>query len=202
MNDAGRICRLKVVLASASPQRRSLLSKICDEFEVIPSGFDEKKVVKLLPEEYVKESAQGKAMDVANRIESGCVIGSDTIVVLGSDILGKPTDNDDAYRMLNMLSGKTHSVYTGICAALVSESRIESVLADYERTYVIFKKLSREDILNYIDTGEPIERAGAYAIQEKGYELVDHYDGDFDNIVGLPVEKLRTMLEQLSLYGN
>lgn len=184
-------------LASASPQREKLLKKIVDDFQIMPSGFDESTVVKWPPEMHVTISATGKASDIAGHIYDGIIIGSDTVVVLGTEIMGKPVDEADAARMLENLSGKKHHVYTGICVIVREDGCSKRVAADYDKTAVVFRDLSDTDIDRYLETGEYIGRAGAYAIQEQGQHLVDHIEGDFDNVVGLPVAKLRLMLAEI-----
>ncbi|MHB1459627.1 MAG: Maf family protein [Armatimonadota bacterium] len=184
-------------LASASPQREKLLKKIVCDFHIIPSGFDESTVEKWPPEEHVTKSATGKASDIAIRINDGIIIGSDTVVVLDSEIMGKPVDEADAARMLESLSDRKHHVYTGICAILKVNGLVKQIASDYDKTAVVFRKLSNDDITQYLQTGEYIGRAGAYAIQEQGQYLVDHIEGDFDNVVGLPVAKLKLMLAEI-----
>lgn len=184
-------------LASASPQRERLLKKIVYEFHIIPSEFDESTVEKWPPDEHVVKSATGKASDVAERITDGIVIGSDTVVVLDTEIMGKPVDEADAVRMLEKLSGRKHHVYTGICIIIRKDGCSKIITSDYDKTTVVFVNLNDDDISKYLATGEYIGRAGAYAIQEQGQYLVDHIEGDFDNVVGLPVAKLKMMLADI-----
>jgi len=149
----------------------------------------------LSPAEHVRVSATEKARDVARRSPDALVIGADTIVVVDDLILGKPADPDDAKRMLGMLSGRTHQVYTGIC--VISPTGDE--LIDHESTDVNFRKLSDDMMERYVATGEPLDKAGAYAIQGRGSVLISGIAGDYFNVVGLPVYKLGLLLEKLGV---
>ena len=184
-----------IVLASASPRRQELLSVIFGDFRVMPSSFDESTVpTHLAPPEHAVYSALMKAREVARRCPESLVIGADTIVVLGDDILGKPVDAGDAERMLRALSGRTHLVYTGL--ALVKGDTERS---DFECTQVTFRTLAEETILRYVATGEPLDKAGAYAIQGKGAVLIRSTSGCYPNVVGLPLYKLSTLLEDFGI---
>lgn len=184
-----------VILASASPRRRELLSLIFREFRVIPSEFDEALVPSdLAPLEHVLYSAVMKARDVAANFPDSIVIGADTIVVIDEAILGKPRDTADAARMLGLLSGRTHSVYTG--AALV-HGNVEH--AGVECTEVTFRELSEEVISRYVASGEPMDKAGAYAIQGKGSVLIKSISGCYPNVVGLPLYRLSLLLSKLGI---
>lgn len=177
---------MRVVLASASPRRRALLSGILPQFEVEPSRFEEVSAG-LSAYETARRNAVGKARDVAARHKDAVVIGSDTVVSLGGDILGKPKDAADAKRMLRLLSGRTHTVYTGVCL-IAGEEHTEVAAAD-----VTFERLSDETIDSYVASGKPLDKAGAYGIQD-GYPLVRSYKGSFSCIMGLPVGLLEEML--------
>lgn len=195
-------CNLpRIVLASSSPQRKYLLKKIVDDYEILPSQFDESTITNWPPEKHVMELAYGKARAVASKIDEGLIIGADTVVVLDDRILGKPSDDKEAQEMLSMLSGRTHSVLTGICVLLVKNGRIVREMLDFEKTLVTFQRLDKSDIESYVETGEPRERAGAYAIQAEGSRLVEHIEGDYDNVVGLPVARLAEMLEKINNDG-
>ena len=184
-----------IVLASASPRRQELLSVIFDNFRMVPSDFDESTVpADLGPPEHAVYSALMKARDVAQRCPKSLVIGADTIVVLEDRILGKPADAHDAARMLQILSGRTHQVYTGL--ALV---RGEMERSDFECTRVSFRALTNEMISRYVATGEPLDKAGAYAIQGKGAVLIRSTSGCYPNVVGLPLYKLSTLLEDFGI---
>ncbi len=181
-----------LVLASSSPRRVSILKDAGIEFIVEPSMIDENIDEKMKPIDLVLELAKLKAIHVAPKYPNDIVLGADTIVVYEDEVLGKPKDEDDAYRMLKKLSGETHIVYTAV--ALIKGERIESFVS---ATEVSMKKLSDLEIKNYIQTKEPMDKAGAYGIQGEGGNLVDHYKGDFFTIVGLP---LKEVLEQLKKF--
>ena len=182
----------KIILASASPRRRELLGITGYDFEVIPSGCSE-DTSSSEPEEYVSVLSKRKCLDVAGRVNCDViVVGADTVVVLDGHIIGKPSGPDDAFSMLRHLSGRTHSVYTGICVFEPSSGRIET---SCERTEVRFFELSDEEIRAYIATGEPMDKAGAYGIQYKGSYLVESINGDYFNVVGLPLAKLWRILD-------
>ena len=182
----------KIILASASPRRRELLGITGYDFEVIPSGCSE-DTSSSEPEEYVSVLSKRKCLDVAGRVNCDViVVGADTVVVLDGHIIGKPAGPDDAFSMLRHLSGRTHSVYTGICVFEPSSGRIET---SCERTEVRFFELSDEEIRAYIATGEPMDKAGAYGIQYKGSYLVESINGDYFNVVGLPLAKLWRILD-------
>lgn len=184
-----------IILASASPRREELLSLMFREFRVIPSGFDESQVpTELPPPEHVVCSALEKARDVAQYSPGSLVIGADTIVVVEGSILGKPTGPADAARMLRNLSGRTHQVYTGVA---VTRDGIERT--GYECTNVTFRELTDAMISRYVASGEPLDKAGAYAIQGKGAVLITSVNGCYANVVGLPVYRLSTLLEDFGV---
>lgn len=188
---------MKIVLASGSPRRMDLLNMLKVEFVKDPSGIPEDIDLSDSPESIVMSLAFQKAMDVAERYDDGeLVIGADTIVY-NDEVYGKPVDRDDAYKMLKALSGKEHSVYTGI--AVVKAGSNEKVV-DYVRTKVVFKELSDETIYSYIDTQEVYGKAGAYAIQGFGSVLVEEIQGDYFNIVGLPISRLSDILKNYFDY--
>jgi septum formation protein len=191
--------QLPIILASASPRREELLRQMGLKFRVLPSGFDESDVMDLLPEEHVTKSAMGKADDVAERVSHGIIIGADTVVVVDDQILGKPGDAADARRMLKMLSSREHFVYTGLSVVRKDISKRLMRLTGYERTLVRFGPLTDEIIDAYVETGEPLDKAGAYGIQERGSVLVQSIDGDYFNVVGLPIYRLSRMLMELGV---
>lgn len=181
----------RLILASTSPRRKEILSTVFDSFEIIASQTDETVEPGLSPEQTVLELAERKAKAVAKDHRDAYVIGSDTIVYLEPDILGKPVDAEEAGLMLKSLSGKTHTVYTG--AAVIYNDRIESF---YEKTEVKFWELTESEIEHYIATGEPFDKAGGYGIQGFGATLVQSVNGDFYSVVGLPISRLfRTLLK-------
>lgn len=185
-----------LILASGSPRRADLLRQIGLEFEVIPSEVDEGKIPGRSPEERVLNAAVAKALDVAQRVKEGIVIGADTIVLLDGHVLGKPSDPEDALRMLVQLSGKTHEVITGVALIHVRTLSVQSWI---ERTSVTFRRLSLREILDYVDTGLPLDKAGAYGIQDRAAAFVKRVEGCYFNVVGLP---LASLVERLSRTMN
>ncbi len=177
----------KLILASASPRRENLLKMIGFDFEVVDSQVDEQSEVYTIPEVHVLELAQKKALKVAEKIKSGLIIGADTIVVLNNIILGKPKDAKQAKEILSQLSDRTHTVYTGF--AIVEKPSGEMV-SEFEKTLVSFRKLADEEIVRYIQSGSPLDKAGGYGIQDQGALFVEKIDGCFYNVMGLPVTKL------------
>ena len=180
---------MKIILASASPRRKELLAQICD-FTVEPSLFEE-SAKGLSACDTVLAFARGKAREVASRFPRETVLGADTVVALGGEILGKPKSKEDAVRMLKQLSGKVHTVYTGVCIVR-GEREITQVVA----SKVVFNELSDTLIEEYVSSGLPLDKAGAYGIQD-GYPLVERFEGSYTNIIGLPVEETRKMLEEV-----
>ena len=181
----------RLILASSSPLRREILKLLPATFEVLTSRTDESVDDTLPPEEIVMTLACKKAGAVAEHEKDAFVIGADTIVVYENHILGKPGNEEKAAEMLRLLSGKTHTVYTGVC--VVHNNKSEKFC---EKTHVTFWDLSEEEIEAYIRTGEPMDKAGAYGIQGFGATLVKSIEGDYFSVVGLPVAKLyRTMKE-------
>ena len=182
----------RLVLASASPRRRELLGLLGLPFEVVPSGYDETLVdpSTVTPPEYVTQLARDKALEVAGRMNGDAlIIGADTTVVLDGQYLNKPTDAADAHRMLQALSGRPHKVYTGLCSVQAS-----AVVTDFAVTEVIFDTLTDDVITAYVATGEPLDKAGAYGIQGEALSFIPRIDGDYFNVVGLPLEYVRRML--------
>ncbi len=185
-----------IILASASPRRRELLENLGIKFDVVVSDADESAVPQSLePGLYVQELALLKAGDVCGKItdKNALIISADTIVYSDGKIMGKPKDKEDASAMLKKLSGISHSVFTGIC--VMQKSNAYSVCRAVE-TEVYFKELTDEKIERYVKTGEPMDKAGAYGIQGKGSVLVEKINGDFFNVVGLPVAALAEVLEK------
>ena len=183
----------RVILASGSPRRKALLESAGVEFDIIVSDVDEDIEV-AEPAMLVKELALLKAAAVAKtQKQHALVIGADTVVSVGGKILGKPNDGADAKRMLNMLSGRAHQVYTGVC---VVDSKSGVSVSMHQTTNVVFKPLTRKQIRDYVATKEPLDKAGAYGIQGLGGRLVKYIIGDYNNIVGMPVELLLYMLDK------
>lgn len=183
---------MRIILASGSPRRVELLKQFIDEIEIIPSSIEEKISLNDQPKQAVMALAFEKGMQVAQEHPDALVIASDT-VVFKDEILGKPENYDDANRMLNQLNDATHDVFTGI-ALIHLECGLKIV--EYERTGVTFNPLSDKMICDYLDTGEPFDKAGAYGIQGHGALLVNGIEGDFFNVMGLPLSKLNAMLRK------
>ena len=183
---------MRFVLASNSPRRRELLASVLADFTVEPSRYRE--VSAGLPaRETALSFARGKAEEVFSRRPGCAVLGADTVVCLKGRILGKPKDGEEAFSMLRALSGKEHAVYTGLCLLTPAGRREETV-----KTRVFFRPLSEELIEEYVKSGLPMDKAGAYGIQD-GYPLVERYEGSYTNVVGLPLEALTGMLRAAAL---
>ena len=191
---------MQYVLASASPRRKELLAELIPAFEIIPSMADE-NVQKRLPAMLVLTLAERKASEVALRPENEgkIVIGSDTVVAFRGKVLGKPKDEEDAFRMLKALSGKKHAVYTGVCLAYQKDG-VYRYICQTEKTRVYFNRLSDEWIKAYIAGGSPMDKAGAYGIQDGG--LVKKIKGSYTNVVGFPLELVRKMLNKAEKEWN
>lgn len=179
-----------LVLASASPRRKELITLIDSDVTICPSNVDENYSNDIKVEAVPEMLAARKAMDIAKKYPNDTVIGSDTSVIVGNEILGKPKDAHDARRMLKLLSGKTHKVITG-CAIFKAGKSVSFS----QTTKVTFYPLSEKDIEDYVTSGECFDKAGAYAIQGKGSLLIEKIDGDYFNVVGLPVAKLNRVLK-------
>ena len=199
---------IKIILASGSPRRKELLAQAGYDFDVCPSLSDE-DLEPMAPSEYVMLLAKKKADEVCNRIiaqdvvrrvkklpERFVVLGADTVVSLNGRILGKPYDYDDAYNTLNSLSDQTHQVYTGVCLIYVN-GRAKSSSSFYEKTDVTFYPVSHDEIIQYLATTEPFDKAGSYGIQGKGGLFVKGIEGDYNNVVGLPLARVYHELEDL-----
>lgn len=180
---------MEIILASNSPRRRELLENMGVKFTAVSPDFDEDSVNGLSPTDTVERLALGKAESIAKDNPDAIVIGSDTIVDIDGEILGKPKDASDAKRMITLLSGRTHSVCTGL--AIV---RGDKKIVTHEVTKVTFKKLAQDEIDGYVASGEPMDKAGSYGIQKLGSMLVERIDGDFFTVVGFPVCKTAQIL--------
>ncbi len=185
-----------IVLASASPRRRELLSQLGIAFQVVPSTADETLLAHETPEAHVIRLSRDKAMEVARRQEQfgRWFIGSDTVVVRDHDILGKPADAVEAAIMLSSLSGRSHRVISGYA---VFDRKSERTLSAAITTKVFFKDLTSREIEGYIATGEPFDKAGSYAIQGIGSFMVPKIEGSYTNVVGLPLCEVIAALEEL-----
>ena len=183
---------MKVILASASPRRKEILQNTKLNFDIQKSDIEEVILENESPESMVVRLAYEKAFDVAKRNTDRLVIGADTIVALDNEVLGKPKDQNEAYQMIKRLSNKTHKVITGISLINLKENKIKK---DYVVSFVTFKDLSEDSIKDYINTNESLDKAGAYGIQGYGALLVKNIQGDYFNIVGLPISKLSDLLK-------
>ena len=181
-----------MILASASPRRKELLALAGFDFQIETAAVEETYDPTLPPEQIVMHLAAVKSAPVAARHPNETVIGADTVVVLDEAILGKPHSTDEAKAMLRRLSGRVHQVYTGVCLR-----RGETVVRFAECTLVHFKVLSEEEFAAYVATGEPMDKAGAYGVQGRGCVLVEGIEGDYFNVVGLPVSRLYDEIKKL-----
>ena len=186
---------MRLVLASASPRRRELLEMLgFSDFEIIPATCEE-EAYNLPPEQEVAETARAKARDVLQRCtDDDMILAADTLVFLDGEKLGKPANEDDAERMLTKLSGRGHTVCTGV--SIIYRGR---EITKAESTKVFFREINRDDILAYIKTGEPLDKAGAYGAQGKGAVFIERIDGDFFNVMGLPLCLLSGMLGEFGV---
>lgn len=185
---------MRVILASASPRRRELLTLIGIAHEVVPADVDESLIADESPERYVERVARDKATVVMARDANAVVIAADTTVVLDGDILAKPADPAEAKRMLTRLAGRTHDVCTGI--AVGRGGRIESAV---ERVSVTFRSLTSAEIDAYVATKEPLDKAGAYGIQGFGATIVERIDGDYFSVMGLGLRRLVVLLQRIGV---
>lgn len=203
----------KFILASNSPRRKELLKMIGIEFEVLPADIDENIREYNDFGDYVSKLSKMKANHIKNifidKQQNGkyLILAADTIVVINNVVLNKPIDADDAFKMLSLLSDNTHQVYTGFCLidlvvgddnSINSLNQTENIISNYEVTDVSFRRLSDEEINDYIETGSPMDKAGAYGIQEDlGAVFVNKIVGDYYNVVGLPLQKVFVTLQNL-----
>ncbi len=183
----------KLVLASSSYTRKNILTDASIDFEIDPSDYEEDHTLNLTPEELVIRLSLEKAKDVAKRHGDALVLGADTMVFFENHRLGKPHTPERAKEMLRMLSGKMHPILTGFTLIDTISGKVISKAVE---TKVFFKDLSEKEIDEYVATGEPLEKAGAYAIQENGHKLIDHVEGSKTNIAGLPIEELEKTLKE------
>lgn len=180
---------MKLILASGSPRRKQLLSTLRNQFEIIPSSADEISTA-ALPKQKVVENACRKAVEVYKKNKDACVVGCDTVVDLNGEVLGKPTDSDDAKTMLARLSGRTHLVHTGIC--VISPC---GVWVGSDTSKVMFRSLSVQEIADYVATGSPLDKAGSYGIQDS--DFVRNIEGSYNNVMGFPTETIAPVLDRL-----
>ena len=182
-----------LILGSASPRRSELLRNAGIAFEVDPANVHEEPLPGEKPIEYAQRLARDKARAVFIRHSDAVVLGADTVVVVDDHLLEKPADADDASRMLRLLSGRSHQVITGVCLTVANSERTEA-----EVTQVTFVRMSEQEIAEYVATGEPMDKAGAYGIQGMASRWVEKIEGDYFNVVGLPVARVYRMLQELS----
>jgi len=182
----------RLILASGSPRRVELLRKLGVNFRVVPSDAPEARHEQLTARELSQLNAYRKARTVAKKIPDALVLGADTLVYLGARTFGKPASLEDAEQMISQLQGRTHQVVTGVCLIHLRRFR-QKIFA--ETTEVTFRRLDRNQIRAYLKAIHPLDKAGAYAIQIKGDLIVERIAGSFSNVVGLPVERLKTELQ-------
>ena len=187
---------MDIILASKSPRRRALLEQMgVKDFRILTPDIDEHMDRELPPAELVRQISLEKAQAVAAQADPNAVIiPADTVVALDGAVLGKPADEEEAFRMLSLLSGNRHQVYTGLTVL-----RGEQVFSQWEETSVTFRPLTAEEIEAYIATGEPMDKAGAYGIQGYGALFIEGISGDYYNVMGLPVCRLGQILGQLGM---
>src|SRR5208337_3321369 len=186
---------MRLILASASPRRRELLRNAGFEFDVLASHIVENIQRGERPEEFARRAAREKAMQIAASSPRGSfVLGADTVVVIDGETLGKPSDLEDAARMLRLLSGRTHQVHTGICLVRAPDE-IEAL--QHATTLVTFRELDEEEIRHYVESGEPLDKAGAYAVQGLASKFVTRISGCYSNVVGLPVARVYGIIRPL-----
>lgn len=185
---------VRVVLASGSPRRRELLTLVGIAHEVIPADIDERYLAGESPRAHAERLAREKAGTIAAREPGAVVIGSDTIVVVDDEVLGKPRDQHHAAQMLHQLSGRSHRVITAVAVVFS-----DITLSDVEEVSVAFRALRDDEIMRYIATGEPMDKAGAYGIQGYGATIVERVEGDYFAVMGLPLNRLVRLLERIGL---
>jgi len=183
---------VRVILASASPRRRDLLTMIGIAHEVIPADVDETYGPEEVPRAHAERLAREKASVLAARAPDAVIIAADTIVVVDGDVLGKPRDADEAARMLRRLAGRTHTVFTAVAVA-----RGAQMLSGVEEVGVTFRPLDDATITSYVATGEPMDKAGAYGIQGYGAAIVERIDGDYFAVMGLAIGRMLALLREL-----
>ena len=198
MAETTDLARAHLILGSSSPRRRELLNALGIRFMVIPSSVDERLLSGETPEVHVQRLALAKAREVAATVPGQWVLGADTIVVIDGQILGKPLDASEAKQMLKMLSDRTHTVFTGY--ALVNQRYPEKERVRHVCSGVRIRGLSPDEIAAYVNTGEPMDKAGAYAIQGIGSAIVAEVTGSYTNVVGLPLCEVAQDLQELAIF--
>lgn len=193
---------MRYILASGSPRRQELLKQIDMEFEIITADVDESYEAGTPPDEIVRQLSRRKGFAVFDKIkdeisEDSVIIAADTLVALDKNVLGKPKDEKDAFEMLKSLSGRSHFVYTGVTLIYIGKNGVKDMTFS-DGAEVFFRELEDKEILDYIATGEPMDKAGAYGIQERGALLAEGIKGDFYTIVGLPIVRVVTGIKELT----
>ena len=187
----------KIVLASTSPRRKELLGSTGLDFEAVASSYEEDMTLDLPPRELAKHLSRGKAETVAEKFEDAIVIAADTFISYNNKVLGKPHTPERAKEMLGALSGSVHSVITGFA---IIDTKIGRLHSDYTETKIHFKTLSGDEIDAYVATGDPLDKAGAYGVQGLAAGFIDHMEGDYSNVVGLPVSDVMKVLEDFDIF--
>ena len=186
----------KIILASTSPRRLALLKGMGIEFEVTAPSYNENILGKKFSYKLIEDTAEKKGLSVCENLpDAGIIISADTVVILGDEVLGKPKDYNDAYRMLSELNGKTHKVVTGVC--IIDVEKKEKIIKS-QTSEVTFNNIPDEEIKNYINTKKPYDKAGAYGIQELPDGFIKGIKGEYNNIVGLPTKMLKEMLNEIT----
>ena len=186
---------MKIILASASPRRKGILENFGYSVEVMPSNYDEKINGLIYSDTLVENCAYQKALEIKKQIgDDELIVAADTVVVFDGKILGKPKDEQDAFNMLQSLSNNVHFVATSVC--LMCKNK---VLKSTDKTYVTFRNLSKDDILNNIKTKNPLDKAGSYGIQDENFDFVVSFNGELDNVIGFPMKLFRKMLGELGV---
>lgn len=186
----------KIILASTSPRRHGLAQDMGLEFEIAPSDYEEDMTLGLTPDKLVMELSNGKASDVARKFKDEIIIGADTIVVFEGKKLGKPKSKEDAFKMLKSFSGKWQEVYSGVT---MIDCKTGKKVQDYEVSKVKFRKLNDDEIKRYIETGESMDKAGAYGIQGLSSIFIEKVEGCYQNILGFPVYNIYKNLKKLGV---
>ena len=186
----------KIILASGSPRRKKILEQIGLKFSVEKSNYEEKRIADSPPSQIVEFLSLEKANLLAVKYEDAIIIGADTLVVLNGEILGKPKSEEDAREMLRKLRNKTHTVVTGFT---VLDTKSGRAVTKHVETKVKFKDLSEMEISAYVETGEPMDKAGGYGIQDKGGLFIEEIDGDYFNVVGLPLFAVSETLREFGI---
>ena len=186
----------KIILASKSPRRRSILNQVGLKFKIDVSQIDERKIYHKSPTQLVKAISKAKANVVSKRHKNAIIIGADTIVVFNKEIIGKPSSRQNAKDILKKLSGEKHTVITGFT---ILDTSTKKEITKAVKSLVKFKKMSQEEINEYVKTGEPMDKAGGYGIQDKGAVFIEYVVGDYFNVVGLPIFHLAKVLKEFDV---